>query len=458
MGPIEEIPIASDDDDREQTTAQLEAPLLEHDEAPTNEAPEQIAEEAPEQTPEEPDEGRSTILGVGINLANAIVGSGIVGLPAALKDAGLGLGCLLLVGMALTVHVVVVALVRDAEVLKATCYGGLAKKALGSLGEVLVCGGQFVFDVGAALTYLIIFGDTAVSSVEFFVAKPCQHLRLICVAGAGLAALPPCLLRDVSGLEGISLLSVAAVFAATGVVISELCTRGQKGTLAITAPENEGRGVVAALGLFAFAFVCQDSCFLYYRSLKQRTPSRFSKSTGLALGSSALLCVLFSAAGYLTYGAQTSSNILNDYPIKDVRALIARLLYAVTMVFGIPSSVFVCRQPGHALHRAASTKYRDASVEDVRLVSSRTHGMWSLGLWASLVGVALSTDSLGAVMALTGAVAGSLIGFILPGLIFSSPVVLAAREKPRVVWRRVVSFVLVSFGLALVGLSFAAVS
>ena len=420
------------DEDEEQATA-LAAPLLEDaTEAPVNEAPEQSAADAPEQTPEEPDEGRSTILGVGINLANAIVGSGIVGLPAALKDAGLGLGCLLLVGMAFTVHVVVVALVRDAEILKAPCYGSLAKKCLGSIGEVLVCGGQFVFDVGAALTYLIIFGDTAVSSVEFFVAKPCTHLRLICVAGAGLAALPPCLLRDVSGLEGISLLSVAAVFAATGVVISELCTRGQKGTLAITAPSDEGRGVVAALGLFAFAFVCQDSCFLYYRSLKQRTPSRFSKSTGLALGSSALLCVLFSAAGYLTYGSSTSSNILNDYPIKDVRALIARLLYAVTMVFGIPSSVFVCRQAGHALHRAASTKYRDASVEDVRLVSSRTHGTWSLGLWASLVGVALSTDSLGAVMALTGAVAGSLIGFILPGLIFSSPVVICVEINQRV--------------------------
>ena len=112
----------------------------------------------------------------------------------------------------------------------------------------------------------------------------------------------------------------------------------------------------------------------------------------------------------------------------------------------------------YALHRAASSKYADTSPEDVRLVSSRTHGTWSLGLWASLVGVALSTDSLGAVMALTGAVAGSLIGFILPGLIFSSPVVLSAREKPRVVWRRFASFVLVSFGLALVGLSFAAVS
>ena len=87
--------------------------------------------------------------------------------------------------------------------------------------------------------------------------------------------------------------------------------------------------------------------------------------------------------------------------------------------------------------------------------------MWSLGLWASLVGVALSTDSLGAVMALTGAVAGSLIGFILPGLIFSSPVVLSVRKASvsgrR--WRRFASTqVLVGFGLALVGLSFAAVS
>jgi sodium-coupled neutral amino acid transporter 11 len=203
------VRIMSDEEAAQATAAQLAEPLLEHatDEAPVNEAPEQSAADAPEQTPEEPDEGRSTILGVGINLANAIVGSGIVGLPAALKDAGLGLGCLLLVGMAFTVHVVVVALVRDAELLKATSYGDLAKAALGSIGEVLVCGGQFVFDVGAALTYLIIFGDTAVSSVEFFVNKPCKHLRLICVAGAGMAALPPCLLRDVSGLEGISLLS-----------------------------------------------------------------------------------------------------------------------------------------------------------------------------------------------------------------------------------------------------------
>ena len=126
------------DEDEEQATAQLAAPLLEND-ATHKRAPEQSAE-APEQTPEE--DGRSTILGVGINLANAIVGSGIVGLPAALKDAGLGLGCLLLVGMAFTVHVVVVALVRDAEVLKAHCYGSFAKAALGSIGEVLVCGGN----------------------------------------------------------------------------------------------------------------------------------------------------------------------------------------------------------------------------------------------------------------------------------------------------------------------------
>ena len=76
------------DEDEEQARA-LAAPLLEDaTEAPVNEAPEQSAAEAPEQTPEEPDEGRSTILGVGINLANAIVGSGIVGLPERSRTQG----------------------------------------------------------------------------------------------------------------------------------------------------------------------------------------------------------------------------------------------------------------------------------------------------------------------------------------------------------------------------------
>jgi len=429
-------------EEEESQTTQLAAPLLD----------EEDADAAPEA------EGRSSVLGVAVNLGNAIVGGGIVGLPAALKDSGLGLGCLLLLGTALAVHLVVGGLVSDAEVLNEASYGGLARRALGPAGEVLVCGGQFVFDVGSALTYLIIFGDTAVSSVEFFVAKPPAYLRLVCVAGAGIVALPPCLLRDVSGLEGISILSVAAVFAATGVVMSELYTRGREGSLQILAPEKEGRGVVAALGLFAFAFVCQDSCFLYYRSLKRRTPQRFGRATGLALGASAVLCTLFAAAGYLTYGAQTSSNILNDYPVHDIRALIARFLYAVISLCGIPSSVFVCRQAGHALHRAASVTYAESSVEDVRLVAPFTHGAWSLSLWAGLVSVALATDSLGAVMALTGAVAGSLIGFILPGLIFSSPVVLGACEKPFVLRRRIASVGLVAFGATLVCLSFAAVS
>ena len=118
--PNTRVSIMADEDAAQATAAQLAEPLLEHaNEAPVNRAPEQSAEvalldatdaEAPEsaeapdaadandsEAPEQPRRARRrppTILGVGINEANAIVGSGINGLPAALKDAGLGLGCL----------------------------------------------------------------------------------------------------------------------------------------------------------------------------------------------------------------------------------------------------------------------------------------------------------------------------------------------------------------------------
>ena len=76
-----------------------------------------------------------------------------VGLPGALKDAGFGFGCALLTAMAVATHLSVSALVAAAELLGG-CedYGALARQALGPKAEVTVLFGQFIFDVGAALT------------------------------------------------------------------------------------------------------------------------------------------------------------------------------------------------------------------------------------------------------------------------------------------------------------------
>ena len=96
---------------------------------------------------------------------------------------------------------------------------------------------------------------------------------------------------------------------------------------------------------------------------------------------------------------------------------------------------------------------------DVARVSRSRHLAYSLGLWGSTVAIALCTKKLGVVMALTGNVAGSLLGFLLPGLVVLSPAVkraaapglgddaAAARSRGRALAEAAPPLFLVAFGV-----------
>ena len=97
-----------------------------------------------------------------------------------------------------------------------------------------------------------------------------------------------------------------------------------------------------------------------------------------------------------------------------------RVLSPPGQVLTYPIAIFVCRQALHALLHPAR-----ASRPDVRLVPRRRHLAYTLALFGSSVAITMGVTDLGAVMAVTGNVAGALLGFVLPGLIALSP---AARE------------------------------
>ena len=186
------------------------------------------------------------------------------------------------------------------------------------------------------LRYLIILGDTSVAAVKFGIANPPGILRPLCILGAALLMLPLCLFRDVSSLEKTSALSILAVAVVAVAVVVKLALSprlANAGDVTFLAKSDEGPGVVVAVGVLAFAFVCQDSCFLFYRTLEKRTPARFRAVTALALGGSAFLTLIFAAAGYLCFRENTEANLLNNFDPGDATALMMRLLYALTMIF-----------------------------------------------------------------------------------------------------------------------------
>lgn len=94
----------------------------------------------------------SKVNSVAINMSNAIIGAGIVGIPSALAAAGLGFGLFLLFTMAAITSYSIGCLVSSGIYLRSRSYEETAHRAVGPWGERAVLLSQFFFDFGASLS------------------------------------------------------------------------------------------------------------------------------------------------------------------------------------------------------------------------------------------------------------------------------------------------------------------
>ena len=137
----------------------------------------------------------------------------------------------------------------------------LASAALA--GERVVLASQLAFDYGAALSYLIITGDTATSVMKAATGGGFVGLRQLCILALALAfKLPLCLLRDISKLETFSSISIVTVVVVAALVTAKLALRDTPSLQGAPFVTTRPLDVVTSLGIFSFAFVCQDCVFL----------------------------------------------------------------------------------------------------------------------------------------------------------------------------------------------------
>lgn len=127
----------------------------------------------------------------------------------------------------------------------------------------------------------------------------------------------------------------------------------------------------------------------------------------------AALCMncLIMAFGFLTFGGNSMGVILNNYSTKDVGATICRLLMAISIIGGYPFLVSACR--GEIL---ALWKLRTRRLE----VPENLEKQVTSALLLCLTMASMVVSNAGFVIGLSGAVMGSVIGYIFPCLLFLS--------------------------------------
>ena len=443
--------------------------------------------------------GKSSVFQATFNFVNSIVGAGIVGMPFALREAGLLVGMLLMIGVALLINISVRMLISTGIKVGTYDFESLALRLGGRLAYNTTLLSMFAFAFGAQIAYLIVLGDTLPAVVALASEGTARISRSASILISAITVvLPLCLAKDLSSLAWSSLVSISAdIILVIIVVVTAPSSAAHQG---LSFPPLGGYelvswGVFTGLGTLSFAFVCQHNSLIVFRSLSEPTLANWSRVSGMSVGLALVLCLVFGLAGYLSFGGLCRGDILLNFEQGDKTVAVARALLAFTMALTYPQECFVARHcllsllgagqgpeagagsgdgegegegerkgggdsddvgTGWSLTGAGESSVDglvDSGAVDSSLQqppyrpsgsgSGSTPRLWArltrevtknalfyavtLGLFSCSLLISLAFSDLGVVLSLTGAVAASMLGYILPPTFF----LLAHKEELR---------------------------
>ena len=247
------------------------------------------------QLPSTPTAPASSLLSGTLNLLNTIVGGGILSLPFAFKSCGLLTGVLYqCVFGAMSWYGCYLLLDSVQHAKTATSFEGLAQVAFGRAGFLAYNVAALVNCYGACVSYVIVVGDVLAPLCEEL-GLPLRRPLLLCLVVGGLI-FPLSTLRDISSLRHASGLAVAiySLFVLCLLALPLLAPHsatdgGGDGSAdggdgradgsadggcgggggaagpALLPPGHDLGGLIRAVPLCAFAFMCQTSLFPIYQ-------------------------------------------------------------------------------------------------------------------------------------------------------------------------------------------------
>ncbi|KAK4242079.1 hypothetical protein C8A03DRAFT_40502 [Achaetomium macrosporum] len=359
---------------------------------------------------------KSSLPSAFMNMANSIIGAGIIGQPYAFRQAGLLAGIALLVGLTFVVDWTIRLIVVNSKLSGASSFQGTVEKCFGRTGLVAISVAQWAFAFGGMVAFGVIVGDSIPSVLravwpglrEMPVLGLLADRRAVIVVFTLGVSYPLTLYRDIAKLAKASTLALVsmAVIVVTVVVQGMMVPAEARGSLKDWRLLGINDGIFQAIGVISFAFVCHHNSLLIYGSLEKPTIDRFAKVTHYSTAVSMFACLSMALAGFLTFGDKTQGNVLNNFPADNTMVNIARLCFGLNMLTTLPLEAFVCRE-------VMLNYYFPGEPFNMNL-----HLIFSSSLVFSAMVLSLVTCDLGTVFDLVGGTSAAAMAYILPPLCY----------------------------------------
>ncbi|CAG8465929.1 15979_t:CDS:2 [Funneliformis caledonium] len=334
-----------------------------------------------------------------INLANTILGTGMLAMPAAIASVGLLIGSIMIIFAATTSGLGLYFLSRSAS------YTKNRNASFFAVSQLTYPSASSLFDAsiaikcfGVAVSYLIIIGDLMPQVIngfgDSFVDEYSIFMdRRFWITVFMFVVVPLAFLKRLDSLRHTSFIALIAVVYLVFIVIYHYFGPDYK------APPKEKIHLVkfstkffTNLPIFVFAFTCHQNIFSIYNELADNSQKNINSVIVGAIGTSATIYQVIGILGYLSFGDDVLPNvILMSHP---ARACLEKLLF----------------------YRSNSTNgYKKLSSSEMSNVNY--FGLTSGILIFSYI-IAISVSKLDLVLAFVGSTGSTAISFILPGLYY----------------------------------------
>ncbi|KAK1240088.1 hypothetical protein MKX08_007530 [Trichoderma sp. CBMAI-0020] len=377
-----------------------------------------------------------------MNMANSIIGAGIIGQPYAMRQAGLLAGTVLLIALTAVVDWTICLIVINSKLSGTSSFQGTVEHCFGRPGLIAISVAQWVFAFGGMVAFGVIVGDTIphVLTAIWTDLGSVPVLGLLTNRRVAIAVFcmgisyPLTLYRDIAKLAKASTLALIGmlVIVVTVLVQGVLVPSADRGSFS-TPLLTINSGIFQAIGVISFAFVCHHNSLLIYGSLKTPTIDNFSRVTHYSTVVSMLACLIMALGGFLTFGDKTMGNVLNNFSSDNSMVNVARLCFGLNMLTTLPLEAFVCRE-------VMITYFYPNEPFDLR-----RHLIISTALVVGATTLSMLTCDLGIVFELVGATSAVAMAYILPPMCY---IKLTTRS-----WRTYVAGAIVVFGVAVMVIS-----
>ncbi|RDD43925.1 putative sodium-coupled neutral amino acid transporter 10 [Trichoplax sp. H2] len=352
-----------------------------------------------------------------INLGNSIIGVSVLAIPFCFHQCGIILGSLLLFVSSLLTRLSCDILLRAANSTKKRTYEYLAHHTFGSVGKSLVEVSIIGLLFGTCIAFHVIVGDLSPSIVSvLFGIENTRTLRAIVMVSLAICvALPLSLMRNIQSLSGISAVSLG--FYLIFILQIFLSSLPNLITGALTQIHLwKFSGTFHCLPIFLMAFTCQTQLFLVYEALPEPSINVMSSIVSSAVNMVSIVYFLVGFFGYTAFCFDgVKGDVLMNFGNGVVSALI-KLGFVLSIVVSFPLAIFPCRASINSLLAKQSSSH-DA-LGSPSFIPHNRFVVITVCIMTSTLIIGILIPQVEIILALTGAIMGTLICYIVPGAMF----------------------------------------